>query len=169
MLCVEAARRLVGQYHGGVVDKGTGHGHALFLATGQFAGLMRSTVGQSQQIQHFDGGRLGFAAPQTGYQGGYHDVLQRSELGQQLVELEDEADAAVAEGRKFFSFMRPTSVPSMRTIPVSGASSVPMICNRVVFPAPLGPTMLTTSPFSICRSMPLSTWREPKLLVMFSS
>ena len=63
---------------------------------------MRGTVGQSQQIQHFEGGRLGFAATQTGYQGGYHDILQCRELGQQLVELEDEADAAVAEGREFF-------------------------------------------------------------------
>ena len=60
----------------------------------------------------------------------------------------------------------PTSMPSTMMLPESGLSSVPIICNRVVLPAPLGPTMLTISPFAMCRSMPLRTCREPKLLVM---
>ena len=61
----------------------------------------------------------------------------------------------------------PTSTPSMVMVPESGLSSVPMICRSVVLPAPDGPTMLTISPAPTCRSMPLSTCSEPKLLVMF--
>ena len=66
----------------------------------------------------------------------------------------------------FFELSLPTSVPSMMISPLSGLSSVPMICSNVVLPAPLGPTMLTTSPFSMCRSMPLRTCSCPKLFVM---
>ena len=43
---------------------------------------------------------LGFAAPRAAYEGGNHDVLQRGELGQELVELEDEADMLVAKLRQ---------------------------------------------------------------------
>ena len=52
--------------------------------------------------------------------------------------------------------------------PPSGISNVPMICSKVVLPAPLGPTMLTISPFSISRSIPRNTCRLPKLFVIFS-
>lgn len=99
---VEAARRLVGQHYGRAVDEGAGYGHSLLLAAGQFAGLVRGAVGKTHQIQHVEGGRLGLLLAAAGNEGGNHDVLQRGELGQQLVELEDEADAAVAEGREFF-------------------------------------------------------------------
>jgi len=59
------------------------------------------------------------------------------------------------------------ATPSSRTLPLSGLSNVPIICNNVVFPAPLGPTMLTTSPLRISRSIPLSTSSEPKLFLIF--
>ena len=67
----------------------------------------------------------------------------------------------------FFWLSLPTSVPSIIISPPSGLSSVPIICSRVVFPAPLGPTMLTISPLPMCRSMPFSTCSGPKLLVIF--
>ena len=67
----------------------------------------------------------------------------------------------------FFFDRRLVSMPSTITVPVSGLSNVPIICNRVVLPAPEGPTILTTSPLSICRSMPFSTSNEPKLFLIF--
>ena len=56
-----------------------------------------------------------------------------------------------------------------RTRPVSGSSKVPIICSSVVLPAPLGPTMLTTSLLLISRSMPFSTCNEPKFFVIPSN
>ena len=58
---------------------------------------------------------------------------------------------------------------SICTVPASGSSRVPMICNKVVLPAPLGPTILTISPLLISRSMPFNTCNEPKLFVIPSS
>ena len=68
-----------------------------------------------------------------------------------------------------FSFIRLTTVPSICTTPASGSSKVPIICNNVVLPAPLGPTILTISPLLISRSMPFNTCNEPKLFVIPSS
>ncbi|BAR51602.1 hypothetical protein TFKS16_1340 [Tannerella forsythia KS16] len=45
-------------------------------------------------------------------------------------------------------------MPSIRSVPLSGLSNVPIICSRVVFPAPLGPTMAAISPASIVKSIP---------------
>ncbi len=73
------------------------------------------------------------------------------------MELKNKAYMLITEGREFFfSFRQFTNVPSIVTEPLSGMSKVPIICNRVVFPAPLGPTILTTSPFYL-RSMPRNT------------
>ena len=60
-----------------------------------------------------------------------------------------------------------TSLPAMRSVPLSGRARVPAICSRVVLPAPLGPTMLTTSPLAMCRSMPFSTSSCPKDFLRF--
>ena len=59
-----------------------------------------------------------------------------------------------------------TSTPSIVIEPLFGLSNVPIICNSVVLPAPDGPTILTISPFLICKSMPFKTCRLPKLFVM---
>ena len=58
---------------------------------------------------------------------------------------------------------RVMSWPPNVTEPLSALSREPIICRSVVLPAPEGPTMLTTSPFSMVRFMPLSTSSEPKL------
>ena len=54
-----------------------------------------------------------------------------------------------------------TSSPSNQTLPVSGLSSVPKICSKVLLPAPEAPTILTTSPFLISTSTPFSTSNSP--------
>ena len=59
------------------------------------------------------------------------------------------------------------SMSLMRIVPLSALSSVPIICSKVVLPAPLGPTILTTSPLSMCKSIPFSTCSLPKDFDMF--
>ena len=56
--------------------------------------------------------------------------------------------------------------PSISTRPPSGRDSVPMICKSVVLPAPLAPTMETTSPCATSSETPFSTSSVPKLLCM---
>ena len=44
---------------------------------------------------------------------------------------------------------------------IDALSKVPKICNNVVFPAPEGPTIATTSPFFIVKSTPFKTSKSP--------
>ena len=87
--------------------------------------------------------------------------------GKQVVELEHEADALVAELRQGPIAQAPRHRgPSISTRPPSGRDSVPMICKSVVLPAPLAPTMETTSPRATSSETPFSTSSVPKLLCM---
>ena len=84
------------------------------------------------------------------------------------MELEHKADMAVAECGKF---LLPHTV-DLCTVN-NHRTAIRHIqrthdCSKVVLPAPLGPTMLTISPFSIARSIPRNTCRLPKLFVIFS-
>ena len=97
VLGVERTGRLVGQDDGRAVDEGAGHSDALLLAARQFGGLVRGAVAESHELQQFLGPFLGFLLRGAGDVGRNHDVLQSRELGEQLVELEDEAQVAVAE------------------------------------------------------------------------
>ena len=97
VLRVEGARRLVGQDDGGVVDECTGHGHTLFLTTGEFVGLVGGTVGQSHEIEQLLRTCAGLFRRGTRDIGRNHDVLDGRELGEQLVELEHKPQMAVAE------------------------------------------------------------------------
>ena len=53
--------------------------------------------GEAEFLQSCHGGRLCFLFGCTADQGGQHGVLEGVELGQQLVELKDEADVGVSE------------------------------------------------------------------------
>src|SRR6266571_1481682 len=59
---------------------------------------------------------------------------------------------------------RVTSCPSMATEPSSGASSPRMHRNRVLFPPPDGPMIVTSSPFSARKLTPRRTSRSPSRL-----
>ena len=101
VLTVQAARWLVGQDDGGIVDEGTRHCHTLFLTAGKLIGLVMGAVGELHELQQFLGTLLGFTVGCARNVGRNHDVLDGCELRQQLVELEDKAQMAVAEVGKF--------------------------------------------------------------------
>ena len=82
----------------------------------------------------------------------------------------DAADSAPSFGdrRSYRALRRVTSSPQIFSeAPSAGASSVPRIWSRVVFPAPLAPTMEMISRGATVRSIPLRTSREPKLLCIW--
>jgi hypothetical protein len=97
-LGIEVPRRLVGQQEWRLQDQCAAQRRALALAAGELAREVVEAVGEADFVQQtprvgFElGGRAAGDAP------GEHDVLERREVRQELVELEDEADGAVAEG-----------------------------------------------------------------------
>ena len=89
---VQVAGGLVGHDERGVGDDGPGDAHTLLLAAGELARAMIHAVGEADQFQ----GREHLAAPlgrrQRQQQQGQLDVFIGRQHGQQMVELEDEAE-----------------------------------------------------------------------------
>ena len=78
---------------------------------------------------------------------GIDDVLERRELRQQVVELEDEAERPVAELAAAGLGQREHVLAGDRErSPASGRSSVPSTWSSVDFPTPDAPTIASISP-----------------------
>ena len=94
-LLVEIAGRLVGQKDGGPHDEGARHGHPLLFAARQHAGTVRQPLAETDAAQQFlrPGARLG--QRHAGNPHRHLGVLQRAELRQQVMKLEDEPDVPV--------------------------------------------------------------------------
>jgi hypothetical protein len=94
---IEVARRLISQHDRGVRDDGACDGHALLLPAGQLAGPVVQPLAQPELFQRLAGPPqlVTLATPDTE---GHLDVLERRELRQQVVQLEDETDVPVAVG-----------------------------------------------------------------------
>ena len=97
VLGVQTAAGFIGKHHGRTVDQRTCHCHTLLFATGQFVGLVTGTGRQVHEGEEFLGTLACLLPAHPTDEGGYHDILQCGELGQQLVELEDKTDVAIAE------------------------------------------------------------------------
>eukprot|EP01037_Dinobryon_pediforme_P002710 gene2711-2749_t len=86
--------------HGGV-GEGSGYGDALLFAAGEFAGVVAGAGAQAEAFQDLHGSGFGglFVFPFDHL--GEDDVFECGELGQQMVELVDEADGVSAYGGAF--------------------------------------------------------------------
>ena len=87
-----------------------------------------------------------------------HDVFERREFRQQMMELIDEAERAAAQQRAPL-VGQAAAIRARRSAPRRhpGRSSSPATCSSVDFPAPDGPTSATISPGCSARSTPFST------------
>ena len=92
---IEVAGGLVGEEEAGAGDEGAGEGDALLLAAGEFAGAMGEAMGESDFVEGGGGAgqRVAFAADEERH----GDVLLSGELGEERLNLPDEADVGVAE------------------------------------------------------------------------
>jgi hypothetical protein len=95
---VEIARRLVSQQHRRTVDQGAGERDPLAFAAGKLRGQMVRPGGETDLSEQLVGAGLRLGHRNPGDAGGQRDVLQRGQLGHQLVVLEDEADPAAQGG-----------------------------------------------------------------------
>ena len=100
VLGVEVAGGLVGEDELGIVHQGASHRDSLLLASGQLGGLMPYPIRKFQEIKKFLGSVERLLPAFPGDERGHGHVLQRRELGQQMVELIDEPDVPVAELRQ---------------------------------------------------------------------
>ena len=94
---VEVAGGLVHQHQAGIGDQGPGDRRTLALTAGQLAGLVFGPGAQPYLVQQSTRLVLGVTLAATANDQRQRHVLQRRELRQQMVELVDEADVAIAE------------------------------------------------------------------------
>ena len=100
---VEVAGGLVGDQDRRVQEERPGDRDALLLAARELRGPMAEAVGEAEARQHSGGaveelGPVGAERPPAELDHGrQHGVLQGGELGQQVIELEDEADLLVTQ------------------------------------------------------------------------
>ena len=86
------------------------------------------------------------------------DILGRVEIGQQMVELIDEAELVAAHrGAPVARRAAPPPSPAIRIEPPNPPSSRPTACSSVDLPEPDGPSSATISPGATVRSTPRST------------
>ena len=95
---VEVARGLVGKHAPGLGHERPGERHALPLAAGQLPGKVPHAMLEAHAIQHPLGCRPRRRHRHPPDHEGHRDVLQRGEFRQQMMELVDEAQRAVAHG-----------------------------------------------------------------------
>ena len=95
---VEGTGRFVGQQNLGVVDEGARDGDTLHLAARHLRGLLVDVVLQADAFKGIEGALAALGAGDTGQGEGQLDVGQDTLVWDQVVGLEDEADAVVAVG-----------------------------------------------------------------------
>jgi len=88
---IEISGRLVGEQHFGIVGDGAGNRHALLFAAGKLCRAMIPALVEAESFELLFGPRLGLVAAQTENELWEHDVLERRELRQKMMELIDEA------------------------------------------------------------------------------
>ncbi len=98
---VQVAGRLVGQHAGGPGDQGAGDGHALALAARKLGGTVPLAAGQAHGRQGLAGAGPGLGHRQAADAKRHGHVVQRAELGQQVVKLVDKAQVRIAQAALF--------------------------------------------------------------------
>jgi hypothetical protein len=94
---VEVAGGFVGEEDGGIDGEGAGDGDALAFAAGEFVGEVVGSFGEANEVEEFVGAVAGFAAVPATEVEGEGDVFFAGEGGEEVKELEDEADFVAAD------------------------------------------------------------------------
>ena len=100
---VEVAGGFVGEEEGGLIDEGAGDGDALAFAAGELVGAVFEAGFEAEGGEEGDGFGFGGPGADDGFveggadHGGEEGVFEDGEFGEEVVELEDEAEGVVAE------------------------------------------------------------------------
>ena len=144
-LGVEGAGGLVGEQDFRVVDEGAGDGDALHLAARELAGLFVDVIGQSDGGEGLFRATAALVARDARKRERELDVGEHCLVRDEVVALEDEADAVVAVGVPVAVLVafRGDAVDDEITRVV--VIEPPMMLSKVVLPEPEGPRMATNS------------------------
>ena len=104
-LGVKSTGRFVSQENFRIVDQGTRNGDALHLTARKLRGLLPDVLGQPDVFQGFQGALAAFASGDTGEGQRQLNVGQDGLVRDQVVGLENEADAVVAVGVPIAGFV----------------------------------------------------------------
>ena len=96
-LLVEVARGLVGQQHRGAHDQRARDGNPLLLPAREHPGPVREPFTEPDAAQQLFGARAGLGHRDARNPHRHLGVLERGELRQEMVKLEDEPDAVIPE------------------------------------------------------------------------
>ncbi len=97
---VQVARGLVGQQDGRLVDERPGDRHALLLAARQGVRFVGHAVRETHRTEQIQGPLLRVVGIGVRVEKREKHVVQDAQPGQEVEELEDEADALVADARE---------------------------------------------------------------------
>ena len=98
---VEIAGGFVGEEEGGAAGEGAGDGGALHFAAAELVGKVGGAVGEADQIEHFLDAGAGFIRGITAEEEGEFDILANGHGGEEVEELEDDAEGVAAVVREF--------------------------------------------------------------------
>ena len=114
---VEVSGGFVGQDHMGVVDKGSGNGHALLLAARELVGAVAEPPAQAHELGQSQAElrTVGIGRSLIGQR--HRDVFHHAELLNQVVRLKHEAEVAAADTRERFIVERGDIVAAQEILP----------------------------------------------------
>src|SRR5262249_28199534 len=93
-LTVDVASGLIRKQHSRLVGYGARNRHPLLLSTRKRSGKLVQLVLEPNQLERLDGARSGVAGASMGKLKGKENVLERGQVGEQLVRLKNTADPA---------------------------------------------------------------------------
>ena len=96
-LGIEVPGGLVGEQQGRLQKQCPAQSHTLAFAAGKLIREVIPAICQTDLIQEHAGPSLGIRVGTAGDPPGHHDILDRREIGQELLELEDETNGSVSE------------------------------------------------------------------------
>jgi len=95
---VQVAGGFVGEKQAGAVHEGAGHGGALHFAAAHLVGESAGARGEADEVEHFGGAGAGVFGAFAAEEEGEFDILDRGHGGEEVEELEDDAESFPAVG-----------------------------------------------------------------------
>ena len=138
VMAVQVTARLIGKHSCRLIHEGAGHRHPLLFAAAELRGLMFHSVVQPKVFQQFLRPPYAVFLPGSGNEGRDTAILEGRKLRQEMMGLENKANALVSEPAELLFFQARYRLPgNPETSPVGlieGAENV----KQGAFPGPAG-------------------------------
>ena len=164
---VERGGGFIGEDEAGLIGQGAGDGDALLLAAGEGVGKIVGTRADAEVVEQLQSTlACGLRSGVVDFQGDLH-IFQRAEERNEIGLLKNKTEVLPAKRAQVHKRRGPsiTGVPPMMIWPAVGGLISAIAVSSVDLPAPLGPSIATTSPRATCietsRMATTSVWPLP--------